>query len=106
MHKKLLFVGFCLASAAIADNHNLSADSDTGTNSGIGTRIVGDQELPQVIYFVPWRTPPKIQPEKPALSHSDSLPAFHACDIGPENWPENVPDWACDTIWSDGSQRN
>jgi len=69
-----------------------------------GTTIIGDQELPQVLYLIPWKSPvirPTPRPEFVAERYVDLL---NPCDLPESYWPDSGHRWPCKSLYADKNQ--
>jgi hypothetical protein len=92
MALSLLTAMALLASSAGADEIDLKTE---GAIEQRGITIIGDQELPKVLYIVPW-----VLPEPPAPVEPFSRPAYLApmspCDLDSQEVSEpNMTSWTC-----------
>lgn len=69
-----------------------------------GTTIVGDQELPQVLYLIPWKSPKSIQTRLPEFPKQGDLKLLHPCDVPESEWADNEYYWPCNEIETDKNQ--
>ncbi len=59
-----------------------------------GITIIGDQELPQVLYIVPWKSPQPVKPDYPALE-DPTLSPLTPCDLLPAERRAATDNWQC-----------
>ncbi|MEH6473226.1 MAG: hypothetical protein V7752_18480 [Halopseudomonas sp.] len=61
-----------------------------------GMTITGDQELPQVLYIIPWREQPATMPQAPEMEEPIQRP-LTPCDTG-QSMSDYLTDlWNCDS---------
>ncbi len=59
-----------------------------------GITIIGDQELPQVLYIVPWKSPQPVKPAYPDLE-DPTLSPLTPCDLLPAERRAVTDNWSC-----------
>jgi hypothetical protein len=73
----------------------MAAHSD---EAGQGMRITGDQELPKVLYLVPWKEPRRLVVDMPELDNPYLHPVS-PCDLSPSALArEEQSGWNCRPI--------
>ena len=60
-----------------------------------GITIIGDQELPKVLYIVPWKLPSLPPPIDLRWTQPPYLAPVTPCQIGFPRSPEHVIHWPC-----------
>jgi len=106
MARQLLIICVFLSAMVYAEESVIEGTVREGSNTSIkeGITIIGDQELPQVLYLIPWKSPeiePVSRPEFVAERYIDLL---NPCDLPGSYWPDSGHLWPCKLLYADKNQ--
>lgn len=106
MARLLLIICVFLSTLLFAEESVNEGVSEEGSKANVkeGITIIGDQELPQVLYLIPWKSPeiePTPRPEFIAERYVDLL---NPCDLPGSYWPDSGHRWPCKSLYADKNQ--